>query len=305
MSSEPTISSKRASERGSTVVRFWGVRGSVPVPGPQTAKYGGNTSCVEVRADGEIIILDAGTGLRALGLALMEEFRGRPLAVTILVTHTHTDHIQGFPFFAPAYEESNRIRILGFSEGGCGLQCAFTRQMEPAHFPVGLSQMRSEVAFEELTGEAFQIGSVRVSTCRANHPGNCGGYRLDTSAGTICYIPDHEADGARAPQCAAVAQLIHESDLVILDSQYTVGEYRGHEGWGHSSMEDAVRTACEAKAKCLHLFHHDPSHNDEFLDQMLQKAKRIAAGTGTRIETAREGKQINLAGKAAHPAGHP
>ena len=298
MSPNPAISSRHTSERGSAIVRFWGVRGSIPVPGPQTAKYGGNTSCVEIRADGEIIILDAGTGLRALGISLMEEFRGRPLSVTILITHTHSDHIHGFPFFAPAYEASNRIRILGFSEGGCGLQGAFTRQMEPAYFPVGLSHMRSEMVFEELHGEAFQIGNVRVSSCRTNHPGNCGGYRVDTSAGSICYIPDHEADGTRAPECAAVAQLIHDAELVILDSQYTAGEYRGHEGWGHSSMEDAVRTACDARAKCLHLFHHDPSHNDEFLEQMLQKAKRLAVGSGTRIETAREGKQVTLAGKA-------
>ncbi|MEO6786664.1 MAG: MBL fold metallo-hydrolase [Chthoniobacteraceae bacterium] len=285
----------RDAEHGSAIVRFWGVRGSIPVPGPQTVGYGGNTSCVEVRADGQIIILDAGTGVRALGISLTEEFRGRPLSLTMLITHTHSDHIQGFPFLAPAYEASNHIRILGFSEGGCGLQKAFARQMYPAYFPVGLSQMRANIAFEELAGDAFQIGSIRVSTCRANHPGNCGGYRLDTGAGSICYIPDHEADGSHAPKCAAVAQLIHEADLVILDSQYTAEEYRGHEGWGHSSMEDAVRTACDARAKCLHLFHHDPSHSYGFLDQMLQEARRIAADSGTLIEAAREGRQVTLA----------
>ena len=298
MSSHPEFSSIRAAEHGSATVRFWGVRGSIPVPGPQTAGYGGNTSCVEVRAEGQIIILDAGTGLRGLGNSLAEEFRGRPLSLTMLITHTHSDHIQGFPFFAPAYEASNYIRILGFSEGGWGLTKAFARQMYSAYFPVGLSQMRGDMVFEELAGDAFQIGNIRVSTCRTSHPGACGAYRMDTGAGSICYIPDHEADGNPAPERAAVEKLIQGADLVIHDSQYTAEEYRGHEGWGHSSMEQAVRIACDAGVKCLHLFHHDPSHSDEFLDRMLEQARHLAAGSETRIEAACEGGQVTLAGSA-------
>ena len=294
MSSHSEFSSSRDSERGLATARFWGVRGSIPVPGPQTAGYGGNTSCVELRAEGQILILDSGTGLRALGNSLAEEFRGRPLSVTMLITHTHSDHIHGFPFFAPAYEASSRIRVLGFSQGGCGLERAFTEQMEPAYFPVGLSHMQGDIAFEELTGDAFQIGDIRVSTSRTNHPGVCGGYRMDTGAGSICYVPDHEADGTHAPECATVARLIDGADLVVLDSQYTAEEYRGREGWGHSAMEDAVRTACDARVKCLQLFHHDPSHDDEFLDRMLQKARQLAAGSATRIEAAREGAQVIL-----------
>ncbi len=294
MSSPLESSGRRGSSLDSATVRFWGVRGSIPVPGPQTAGYGGNTSCVELRADGQILILDAGSGLRALGNSLMEEFRGGPLSVTMLITHTHSDHLHGFPFFAPAYEASSRIRILGFSQGGCGLERAFNGQMEPAYFPVGLSHMQGELAFEELTGDPFHLGNIRVTTCHTNHPGACGGYRFDTAAGSICYIPDHEADGSGAPECAMVAKLIHGADLVILDAQYTAGEYRGREGWGHSAVEDAVRTACDAEVKCLHLFHHDPAHGDGFLDGMLQKARHIAAGRGTRIELAREGAQVSL-----------
>ena len=296
MSPDPAFPGGRDAVRGPATVRFWGVRGSIPVPGPQTAGFGGNTSCVELRAGGQIIILDAGTGLRALGSSLIEEFRGQPLSLTMLITHTHSDHTQGFPFFAPAYEASNRIRILGFSEGGCGLQKAFARQMEPAYFPVGLSHMQAEILFEELGGDAFQLGSICVSTCRTSHPGFCGAYRITTGAGSICYIPDHEANGNGEPGCAAVPQLIREADLVILDSQYTAEEYRGREGWGHSSMEHAVRTACDARAKCLRLFHHDPSHSDDFLEQMLHQARRIAAGSETRIEAAREGDVVTLAG---------
>ena len=287
---------KDAAASGSAKVRFWGVRGSIPAPGPQTVRFGGNTSCVEVRADGQIIIFDAGSGLRSLGASLEAEFRGQPLEVTMLITHTHSDHIQGFPFFAPAYETRNRIRILGCSEDGSGLREAFAGQMESPYFPVPLSQMPGGVEFVTPGGETFGIGRIRASMCRTNHPGICHAYRLDTNEGSICYIPDHEAGAADdAPGTAAVARLILGADLVILDSQYTAEEYRSRKGWGHSSIEDAVRTAHDAHVKRLVLFHHDPSHDDECLDRMLQNAKRIATGSGMRIESAREGGQITLA----------
>ena len=300
MSQSPTSFRQQAVVHEPAKVRFWGVRGSIPVPGPQTVKFGGNTSCVEVRADGQTIILDAGSGLRPLGVSLGAEFRGQPLELTFLISHTHWDHIQGFPFFAPAYEAKNRIRVLGFADTRRGIHEAFAGQMEPPYFPVALSQMPGGIIFEELSGEAFQIGKIRVTLCRTKHPGICHGYRLDTGAGSICYLPDHEAGRADdGPEAAAVAQLIHEADLVILDAQYTAEEYRGREGWGHSAMEDAVRVARDARAKRLHLFHHDPSHDDEFLDRMLQKARRIAMGSGMRVESAREGEQVTLAAKAS------
>jgi phosphoribosyl 1,2-cyclic phosphodiesterase len=292
MPSSPKPSSARDADHEPAKVRYWGVRGSIPVPGPQTVKFGGNTSCVEVRADGQIVIFDAGTGLRALGAALGAEFRGRAMEVTMLISHMHWDHLQGFPFFAPAFEARNRIRVLGFADAGRGIRGAFAGQMEPPYFPVALEQVPGGIVFEE-PGEAFQIGSIRVRTCRTNHPGICHGYRLDTRAGSICYVTDHDA-GQGTP---AVAELIHEADLVILDAQYTAEEYRAHAGWGHSSMEDAVKIARDARVKRLHLFHHDPSHDDEFLEQMLQKARRIAAGSGMRVEAAREGEQVSLAAK--------
>lgn len=299
MSQSPKSSTKRAVDREPAKVRFWGVRGSIPVPGPQTVRFGGNTSCVEVRADGQIIIFDAGSGLRPLGVALGSEFRGQPLDLTILISHMHWDHIQGFPFFAPAYEARNRIRICGPAEATLGLRDLFARQMEAPYFPVALSQLTAGLVFEPLQPEGFQIGKIQVTATRTNHPGNCHAYRLETSAGSICYIPDHEA-GAAKPEHdpSAVARLIQDADLVIIDSQYTADEYRGREGWGHSSMEDAIRVARDAHAKRLHLFHHDPSHDDDFLDQMLQKARRIAMGSGMRVESAREGEQVTLAAKS-------
>ena len=284
---------KSTTEHGTVTVRFWGVRGSIPVPGPQTVRYGGNTSCVEVRADGQIIILDAGSGLRPLGISLAEEFRGQPLDLTILVTHTHWDHIQGFPFFSPAYETQNRIRVGGFADVRSGLNETFAGQMVASYFPVSLSQMPGSIVFEELSDDASYIGGIRVSASRTNHPGMCYGYRLDTSAGSICYIPDHEIV-ATVPNSepGGIAKLMHGADLVILDAQYTAEEYRTHTGWGHSSMEAAVRCARDMQVRRLHLFHHDPSHDDEFLDQMLKAAKDIAGGSGMHVESAREGDQF-------------
>jgi len=295
----PKVSGENAAGVDPVRIRFWGVRGSIPTPGPQTVRFGGNTSCVEVRADGQIIILDAGSGLRPLGTALSEEFRGRPLELSILITHTHWDHIQGFPFFAPAYQTQNRIRVLGFEEARRGLQDALAGQMEAPYFPVALAEMPGSITFEELHGDSAAIGSVRLSACRSNHPGNCHGYRLDTSAGSICYIPDHEASGDDTGlKTADAARLMKNADIVILDAQYTAEEYCGHAGWGHSSIDDAIHVARNARVKRLYMFHHDPAHDDAFLDRMLQRARQIAMGSGMTVESAREGESVTLAAKA-------
>ncbi|MGD1084572.1 MAG: response regulator, partial [Verrucomicrobiota bacterium] len=177
---------------GPAAVRFWGVRGSLPTPGPGTVYYGGNTACVEVRADGQIIILDSGTGIRALGLRLAAEFGGAPLSLTLLLTHTHWDHIQGFPFFDAAYNPKNKLRVLGYEGAQAGLLAVLTSQMESPYFPVGIKQMPSHISVEELRDSSFHIGPVEVKTIFLNHPGVCVGYRLNTSGGSVAYLPDHE-----------------------------------------------------------------------------------------------------------------
>jgi phosphoribosyl 1,2-cyclic phosphodiesterase len=281
-----------------TRIKFWGVRGSIPTPGPQTVKFGGNTACVEIRADGQLIILDAGSGLRPLGMALNSEFRDRPQELTILITHTHWDHIQGFPFFGPAYQGQNKIRVFGHEGARRGLHEALKGQMESPYFPVALSELPGRIVFAELKETAFNVGPVRFTVCRTNHPGACYGYRLETSRGSICYIPDHEIPaGGGTPENAAVAAMLQDADVAILDSQYTVEEYREHVGWGHGCMDEVVRLARETRVKRLYLFHHDPSHDDDFLDKMLQRARRLATGSGMRIETAREGEQVLLTAK--------
>jgi phosphoribosyl 1,2-cyclic phosphodiesterase/CheY-like chemotaxis protein len=297
---------------GQTRVRFWGVRGSIPSPGPATVFYGGNTSCVEVRADGELIILDAGTGIRELGRALKNEFESNPIRMTILISHTHWDHIQGFPFFAPAYDERNKVRILAFEGPRKGLESTLSIQMESPYFPISIREMPGNIEFEELKDLNFNIGPVAVKAAFMNHPGICAGYRLHTSAGSIAYFPDNELYGryrtekglsssgdterfARS-QDARLLEFISGADVVISDAQYDAGEYPGHIGWGHSCSEDVVALALKAGVKQLYLFHHDPDHDDEHIAQMLAAARRqIAEAKGEmHVEAAREGHEILL-----------
>ena len=193
---------------GPARIRFWGVRGSIPSPGPETVRYGGNTSCVELRSDGEIIVLDAGTGIRPLGLALAEEFKGTALTLTVLISHTHWDHIQGFPFFLPAYNPDNRLRILGYEGAREGLATTLAGQMESPYFPIALQEMPGNIVIEELREMEFQVGSVRVEACFSKHPGVCVGYRLYTPTGSVavtCRITNGRPTTARtsAPKRAA------------------------------------------------------------------------------------------------------
>ena len=294
-----------------TRIRFWGVRGSIATPGPSTVKYGGNTTCVEVRADEQLIVLDAGTGIRQLGRHLMGEFCGQPINLHVLITHTHWDHIQGFPFFIPAYVPTNHLTVLGYEGARQGLQDTLKSQMESPYFPVSMGAMPSNLNIEELSETNFRIGKIEVDTFFANHPGVCVGYRLTTSAGRIVFLPDNEpharqrmaATGEETSlevleyarkQDEKLIEFIRDADVVIMDAQYDANEYKSHIGWGHGCVDDVVALGVVANVKKLFLFHHDPDHDDEMVESMEEWAKELVAihGGKTEVQAAREGDAV-------------
>lgn len=318
-SSEPPFVKLNGEGHGSnkdTFLRFWGVRGSIPTPGPQTVQIGGNTSCVELRTDGELIVLDAGTGIRSLGLELNEEFKGGALDLTLLVTHTHWDHIQGFPFFAAAYNPKNSIRVLAYEGTKKGLEATFKSQMESPYFPITMQQMPSNIAIVELKEMEFTIGKVLVKATFTNHPGVCAAYRLFTSGGSIVYMPDNELfrrqrEGDK--QCVETQayaarrddefrEFLQDADVLIIDCQFDAIEYPRFVGWGHSCVEDSVRLAISAKVKKFFLFHHDPNHNDAKVLEMVERARELVreAGSTMEVEAAREGLALRLAARHAN-----
>lgn len=302
-------------------LKFWGVRGSIPSPGPETVFYGGNTSCVEVRAGGQIIILDAGTGIRGLGQSLLREFGEQPINVSLLITHTHWDHIQGFPFFQPAYNARNSIAIYGFEGAKQGLQSALSVQMDSPYFPVNLYKMPGKIKVHELKDVHFKVGQIPVLAHVLNHPGTCTGFRILTAAGAICYLPDvelfpmHMAKSqpgfdqeqlAQHDQNQSVIDFINGAEVLIMDSQYNPAEYRSHTGWGHSCVQDVVSVAVRGGVKRIFLFHHDPDHTDGDIRHLLELARQIARAMHSpiQIEAAREGLELQLTAMKS-PAGTP
>jgi phosphoribosyl 1,2-cyclic phosphodiesterase len=280
-----------------TFIKFWGVRGSIATPGQTTVRYGGNTSCIEVRCGGGIIILDAGTGLRALGQSLLKEFKKKPLNLTLLLTHTHWDHIQGLPFFGPIYNPRCRLRILGCEGARKGLVDALTGQMESTYFPVPFDTLPSNIEIEELKDFNFSIGTVLVRAQRANHPGVCVGYRLLSPEGIVTFFPDTEP--RRDSDDSEMLKFVRDSDVLILDSQYDRAEYKKHIGWGHGCVDDSIDLALKANVKKLVLFHHDPDHDDARMDELVKYARNIVKKSKSRlqIEAAREGTEIQLVKK--------
>ena len=296
-------------------LKFWGVRGSIPTPGPGTVRYGGNTSCVEVRAGGEIIILDGGSGLRPLGRELVAEFKDQPLNLTLLLSHTHWDHIQGLPFFRPIYQPRSHLRILGYEGARSGLVNVLSGQMESPYFPVPFGELPGNIEIVELKDMDFQVGPVRVQARFANHPGICVGYRLFTEAGSVAFFPDNEPhcrhrgttpiaptkghgslEYARAEE-QKVVEFLRDVDVLILDTQFGADEYDAHMGWGHGCVDDAVAVALLAGARQLFLFHHDPDHDDAKLDELVAHAREIVTAEkgSLQVDVAREGAVVELA----------
>lgn len=275
-------------------VKFWGVRGSIPCPGPATQKYGGNTSCLQILGGSEIVIVDAGTGIRELGLELMKK---PPSKVHLLLTHTHWDHIQGFPFFPPIYRAGNEIHIYGPGTHEKTLEEALLFQMQHTYFPVSGVELAAKIRFTQIEEISFQIGTICVSTKFMNHPIRVLAYKFQRGNRTLVYTGDNEPYENGRPDHEAnqeVQTFVAGADLLIADTQYTDEEYATKHGWGHSSLSHVLDLALGANVKRLALFHHEPTHTDRHLDGMERLARKLAAKRTHRLRPfmAREGMQV-------------
>jgi phosphoribosyl 1,2-cyclic phosphodiesterase len=300
-------------------VRFWGVRGSFPVPGPKTNRYGGNTACVQVHPDdGSALIIDAGTGIRKLGQELMAAGADQT-TVHLLISHTHWDHIQGIPFFAPLYTPGNRINIYA-RQRDVHLRTIFSSQTEDPYFPVSLNEVAADVTYTALVeGQELVVGDTRIRCARLNHPYIALGYRLDGDGGSVAYVSDTapfdrilfghqyiaggpDLDGPLPEEDRVkleamrqgVVDLCRDCDLVIYDTMFRLPEYMARPHWGHSSPEHALDVVHEAGARCLALFHHAPGRSDEEVAHDLAAAREAAGADGCDVLAAREGMVLEL-----------
>ena len=277
-------------ERDGILVRFWGVRGTLPCPGPRTVRYGGNTACVEVLADDHRLIFDAGSGLRDLGKCLQDD--GKPVVSHLFFSHTHLDHVLGLPFFRPAYDPRNRLELWSghLAVQRRRLEPVLKTLMEPPFFPVPLDIMQACLAFHDFeAGSALCLpGGIEVRTAPLSHPGGATGYRVEYRGRSVCYVTDTEHPERGRDE--AILELIEGSDLVIYDATYTDEEYARFRGWGHSTWQEGARLCEAAGAARLAAFHHDPAHDDDTMDRIAEALERKRPGSFV----AREGLEIRV-----------
>jgi phosphoribosyl 1,2-cyclic phosphodiesterase len=302
------------------VVTFWGVRGSIPTPGASTCRYGGNTPCVTIEHQDTLLIIDCGTGLRVLGNALLQRANGNPIRAHILISHTHWDHIQGFPFFTPAFIPSNTFIVYGAEGVNRQIEDALAGQMESPYFPVTLREMAATLQFRHINEPEFSIDGLTVSTCFLNHPGVTLGFRISSEDGDVVYFSDHEpylrmaitpskyklesGDELTEEEKIQFASLrdqeyidfCAEADLLIEDSPYTPEEYKKRVGWGHACIDDVVSMAVTARVKRLALFHHEPMHTDEEMDRIVEycQTRLVPPDAPLKCFAAREGEQVSI-----------
>lgn len=272
-------------------VRFWGVRGSLPTPGSETTKYGGNTSCVEVRCGDRVFIVDMGSGARPMGQALAQE---APLTADILISHYHWDHICGIPFCGILYDPRNTINFYGEARKKRGLKSILSGQMKYPYFPVGLDVFQAQTRYHTIDDRTIlDFGDVTVKTAPLNHPQSSLAYRISYKGKSVVYCSDNEHQEDMPP---ALADLIQGCDLLIYDAAYTDDEYTGRTGtgsrigWGHSTWDEAIRTAKHFNVDQLYIFHHDPMHTDKEIDRLVNECREEY----DRIWASQEGKTVKL-----------
>ena len=280
-------------------VRVWGCRGSVAAPGPDTLKYGGNTSCIEVRlSSGEVLVLDAGTGLRPLGVVMQST---RPPELHILLSHLHLDHLQGLGFFRPLFNPDLEIHIWGPPSPVQPLSERIAMYLSPPLFPVHLDDVPARLHFHDAPEEAVSIGSATMRSGKVVHQGPTVGYRIEEHGRSLVYVPDHEPSlgielRSVAPEWISGYDIARGADVLLHDAQYRDHEYGDHIGWGHSGLADAVEFADKAGVQNLVLFHHDPYHTDDELEALLMEARGLWPRDQDGICLAREGMTITLDG---------
>lgn len=258
-------------------VRFWGVRGSIACPGPDTVRYGGNTSCVEIRCGERLMLFDGGTGLRVAGNELMRA--AAPVELDLFFSHTHFDHVCGLPFFAPCYDSRSQIRIWAGHLNGVRIEAVLKKTMIAPLFPVPMGIFAAKIRFVDFAAGAALTPhpGIRIATAALNHPNGATGYRIEFAGKTVTYITDTEQRPGGLDR--NVLGLADHADLMIYDATYTDAEYPSHKDWGHSTWEEGVRLADAAKVGTLVIFHHDPGHDDAFMDRIAAAAAAARPGT--------------------------
>jgi phosphoribosyl 1,2-cyclic phosphodiesterase len=282
-------------------VKFWGIRGTLPVPGKKTNRYGGNTNCVTLSIDKkEFFIFDAGTGIKELSNYLVKQDLF-PFSARILISHPHYDHIHGIPFFAPLYMKGNKFDIYGTHHGDLGIKKLLDSQMDSIHFPVTMKEFAAKLTFHDIKEGSFKIDNIKIKTLMLNHPGGSLAYRVDFKGKSFCYVTDNELFLENSPRFKQedvdnLINFIYKADVVVMDSTYFDEEYSKKIGWGHTSISRAVDVTDRAKVKLLCLYHHDPDQVDKDIDLKLKFARTLlqSRDSNTKCIAPHEGDQIEI-----------